>query len=102
MTTWKDEIDELLRHYPREFSEGIVTVYSSRETKEVRDGILRKDRKKKGPRVVLASTSLVDNSNRANSPLFPVGKDSGMFWDCVVVDEVRIPCAAKKPQRCQA
>eukprot|EP00977_Amphora_coffeiformis_P012854 scaffold3257_cov152-Amphora_coffeaeformis.AAC.3 len=98
ITTWVDEIKTLKCHYPRLFKDHLkIVLYSSKLSAERRNKYLREKRKNNDPLLVLASTSLVPtNSDRANNPLFPTGRDSNMFWDWIVVDEAHR--GAKNPK----
>ena len=93
VTTWMDEIKTLKCHYPGFFKKELkIVLYNSKVRADKRNRYLREGRKNNNPLLVLASTSLASTtgSDRAKNAIFPTGTDSKMFWDWIVVDEVRM------------
>jgi SNF2 family DNA or RNA helicase len=97
ISTWIEEAMLVLRDFPKLRETGFETVeYSSKNSANVRDELLRRTRDKGKPLLVIASTALVGGANsrrkqrptRYDNPLFPTGKkDSGWNWHFLVVDE---------------
>lgn len=75
-----------------------VVKYSSHQPANKRDPMLRQARAKDKPLLVITSNKLVGTqpSKRYGCPLFPTGKESGLTWDVVVVDEAHD--GAKNPK----
>jgi len=86
----------VLRECPKLREKGFEIVdYSSRYPAKQRDVRLRQARNKGKQLLVIASNSLV-GGKRYDNPLFPTGKESGLNWDLVVVDEAH--SRAKNPK----
>lgn len=87
ITVWYNEVKTVLGGFVKLKGEFDVVEYSARTAKE-RDYSLRQTRRKDKPLLVIASRDLVGgNVPRSKNPLFPTGKDTGLTWDWLIVDE---------------
>ena len=91
---WLDTAKDLYRSYKNVLKGRVVKIieYSSDVQREKRDRTLRDTRKEGNPFLVIASNALLVSSKEPSikNPLFPTGKDSGQYWDWVVIDEVSL------------
>ena len=92
ISSWYCEAMEIFQGYDRLKCD--IIKFDSKVEPYKRNQTLRKTRNKGGNLLVIASNCLVhvDHDYKKISPiknpLFPTGKESGLNWDWVVIDEV--------------
>jgi len=85
VNTWYSEATTIFRGFTKLHGGFDIIKYSSGLEAKKRNDLLRGTRRKGCPLLVIASNCLV--KERYKNPLFPTGKESGLTWDFVVVDE---------------